>query len=163
MLKKVLPLLSLVAGLAGGGAAAIVLAPGSSTDHGDEGHAEASEAASEHGAEPDPASLEIVKLPNQFVIPVILNNRVRSMVILTVAVEVDVAQADFVRTREPRLRDTFLDELFNLAAIGGFKDDVISRETLDIVRTALTERARESLGLEAVTVLVTDMARQDVR
>lgn len=163
MLKKVLPLLSLLAGLAGGGATAIVLMPDTSADHGEDNHAKASEAGSEHPAAPDPNSLEIVKLPNQFVVPVILNNRVRSMVILTVALEVDVAQADVVRTREPRLRDTFLDELFNLAAIGGFKDDVISRETLDIVRTALTKRAQESLGLDAVTVLVTDMARQDVR
>lgn len=153
----ILPLLSLVIGLGAGGGAAIFLGKNGTSDH-----VAADPAAGPEPAQVDPASLDIVKLPNQFVVPVIVNNRVRSMVILAVALEVDAAQADFVRTKEPKLRDTFLDELFNLAAIGGFKDDIITRKTLEIVRAALTVRAQDSLGLKDVKVLVTDMARQDV-
>lgn len=162
MLKKILPLLSLIMGLAGGGGAAILLAPEPVAEPAEAASDGSASADADHATDAEQTDLEIVKLPNQFVVPVILNNRVRSMMILTVAVEVEPSQADFVRTREPKLRDTFLDELFNLAAIGGFKDEIISRQTLDIVRTALTERARKTLGLRQVSVLVTDMARQDV-
>jgi hypothetical protein len=83
------------------------------------------------------------------------------MVILAVALEVEAGLGDQVRTLEPKLRDTFLAELFNLAALDGFKDELVSRKTLDLVKRALTERSKEVLGLEHVTVLITDMARQD--
>jgi len=102
-----------------------------------------------------------VKLPNQFVVPVILNNRVRAMVILAVALEVETGTGDKVRTLEPKLRDTFLAELFSLAAMGGFEDELISRKTLTLVKRALTERSKEVLGMDNATVLITDMARQD--
>jgi flagellar protein FliL len=165
MIKFLLPVLSLIVGLGGGGAAAIMLAPAAPEEHeADDGHAEtAEEGAEAHDGEEDDGPTEIVKLPNQFVVPVIINKSVRSMVILTVALEVEQGQADFVRTLEPKLRDTFLDELFNLAAMGGFGDELISRKTLEIVRAALSQRARDVLRQKTVTVLVTDMARQDVR
>lgn len=162
MLGKLMPVMSLVAGLAGGGTAAVVLAP--SAPDAESGHSEIAEVSAEKSSESDHGTeSEIVKIPNQFVVPVILNDRVRSMVILTVALEVATGDGDRVRSLEPKLRDTFLDELFNLAAVGGFKDEVITRKTLDIVRTTLTERARVTLGSPGVKVLVTDMARQDVR
>jgi flagellar protein FliL len=165
MIKFVLPVLSLMVGLGGGGAAAIMLGPAASEQHGagvdHSGTAEEDSATHDDGQDKGPT--EIVKLPNQFVVPVIVNKSVRSMVILTVALEVEQGQADFVRTLEPKLRDTFLDELFNLAAMGGFRDELISRKTLEIVRAALSQRARDVLRQKAVTVLVTDMARQDVR
>ncbi|MDP4990714.1 MAG: flagellar basal body-associated protein FliL [Marivita lacus] len=106
-------------------------------------------------------SFEIVKLPSQFVVPVIMDNRVRAMVILTVALEVEVGQGDRVRALEPKLRDEFLAELFSLAALDGFKDEMISRKTLELVKRALSVRSSEVLGLQNVNVLVTDMARQD--
>ncbi|MBO6885997.1 MAG: hypothetical protein JJ869_20815 [Marivita sp.] len=105
--------------------------------------------------------MEIVKLPSQFVVPVILDNRVRAMVILTVALEVETGQGDRVRALEPKLRDEFLAELFNLAALDGFRDDLISRKTLELVKHALTARSTDVLGTKDVTVLITDMARQD--
>lgn len=163
MIKKLLPLLSLIVGLGGGGAAAIVLAPaaekpdGLSTDAAEDSKAE--QVPDDHDARP--GDTEIVKLPNQFVIPVILNNRVRAMVILTVALEVQTGAADEVRMLEPKLRDMFLSELFSLAALDGFRDEIISRQTLDLVKRALTERSKDVLGKQVVTVLITDMARQD--
>jgi hypothetical protein len=164
MIKFVLPVLSLIVGLGGGGAAAIMMGPAASEQHGagvDHSGTAEQDSATHDGEDDGPT--EIVKLPNQFVVPVIVNKSVRSMVILTVALEVEQGQADFVRTLEPKLRDTFLDELFNLAAMGGFRDELISRKTLEIVRAALSQRARDVLRQKAVAVLITDMARQDVR
>lgn len=165
MFKKLLPLLALLFGLAGGGAAAIFLAPPADTadsqDHPGT-HTESDRPQkSDDGQQGDPETLEIVKLPSQFVVPVILDNRVRAIVILTVALEVEAGKGDQVRSLEPKLRDTFLAELFALAAMEGFRDELISRKTLELVKRALTERSKEVLRLDHVTVLITDMARQD--
>ena len=83
------------------------------------------------------------------------------MVILTVALETKAGLADQVRLLEPKLRDMFLAELFNLAALNGFKDEIISRRTLELVKDSLTVQAQKVLKTDHVTVLITDMARQD--
>lgn len=165
MLKKIMPLFALLFGLAGGGAAAIFLAPPHDDEPMSESDATAADAQAGTSSD-DPQdgasdTFEIVKLPSQFVVPVIMDNRVRAMVILTVALEVEVGQGDRVRALEPKLRDEFLAELFSLAALDGFKDELISRKTLELVKRALSVRSSEVLGLQNVTVLVTDMARQD--
>jgi hypothetical protein len=165
MLKKIMPLLALIFGLAGGGAAAIFLAPPPDDQPMSQNEATTPDAQSETSSDDlqDGASdsFEIVKLPSQFVVPVIMDNRVRAMVILTVALEVEVGQGDRVRALEPKLRDEFLAELFSLAALDGFKDEMISRKTLELVKRALSVRSSEVLDLQNVNVLVTDMARQD--
>jgi len=165
MLKKIMPLLALIFGLAGGGAAAIFLAPPPEDQPMSQNEATTPDAQSETSSDDlqDGASdsFEIVKLPSQFVVPVIMDNRVRAMVILTVALEVEVGQGDRVRALEPKLRDEFLAELFSLAALDGFKDEMISRKTLELVKRALSVRSSEVLDLQNVNVLVTDMARQD--
>jgi len=162
MIKKLLPLFGLVLGLAAGGGAALVLAPPPEKDPTETVSVEAAEIAAQVDTEDTAATnTEIVKLPNQFIVPVIVQNRVRAMVILSVALEVESGMADRVRTLEPKLRDTFLSELFGLAALDGFKDELITRSTLELVKAALTERSKAVLGLDQVTILITDMTRQD--
>lgn len=162
MIKKLLPLFGLMLGLAVGGGAAFLLAPPSADEDTDMANTEAATDARAGTTEQKPLqNTEIVKLPNQFVVPVIVQNRVRAMVILSVALEVDSGMADRVRTLEPKLRDTFLAELFSLAALDGFRDELITRSTLELVKVALTERAKAILELEQVTILITDMIRQD--
>lgn len=160
-----MPIFALFFGFAGGGTAAIVFAPAPKEEHMPNSESGTSKTHSEASVDDkkDAASdnREIVKLPSQFVVPVILNNRVRAMVILAIALEVEAGQGDRVRELEPKLRDEFLAELFNLAAIDGFKDELITRKTLELVKRVLRVRSNEVLGMENVTVLITDMARQD--
>lgn len=166
MIKKLLPFLALAAGLASGGTAAVFV----TRDNSETADAALDGEPTTHNAQPTaaalaqqaPESFEIVKMPSQFVVPVITDTRVRAMVILNVALEVETGSGDQVRALEPKLRDEFLAELFGLAAHDGFKDDLITRQTLEIVKHALTERSKEVLKLPFVNVLITDMARQDV-
>lgn len=161
MLKYVFPILALVLGLASGGTAAVFLSKSDDSA--------ASEALTDQTVAKDTAedaqqesgSLEIVKLPSQFVVPVIIDARVRAMVILTVALEVEAGRGDLVRSLEPKLRDEFLSELFGLAALDGFNDEIITRQTLELVKRALSQRSKDVLGFQNVNVLITDMARQD--
>lgn len=158
MLKKVMPILALLLGLVGGATSAVLLALSDTELSAAGEHIAANDPGPDHT---DQGDLEIVKLPSQFVVPVIIDNRVRAMVILTVALEVGAGNGDTVRALEPKLRDEFLAELFNLAAMDGFRDELLTRQTLELVKRALTERSREVIGSKAVNVLITDMARQD--
>lgn len=161
MIKKLLPLISLVIGLGSGGAAALFLAPPAKdsmvTTDGSDSDAEYETELTESSGD-----TEIVSLPKQFVVPVMINSRVTAMVILTIALDVESGSGDYVRSIEPKLRDSFLEELFGLAALGGFEDDIISRQSMSLVRVALTKRAAEILDQKGVQVLITEMARHDV-
>jgi hypothetical protein len=163
-MKKLLPLLSLILGLGGGVGAAIVLAPPDTTPASDEsGKTETPSEDTAKSSDPVAAEdMEIVKLPNQFVVPVMVNKRVIAMVILTVALQVEDGTGDDIRTLEPKIRDTFLEELFGLAALGVFEDEIVSRQSMSLVRTALTERTKTLLDQKGAKVFITDMARQDV-
>jgi hypothetical protein len=168
-LKKLLPLIGLIIGFAGGAVAAIFLAPPAEpTEMTEDGHttSDGSNTSSDDHANEDGTSeasdSELVKLANQFVVPVILGERVQAMVILTVALEVEQGTSDQVHLLEPKLRDQFLAELFGLAAIGGFEDNIISRKTLDLVRKVLSEKAKSVLAQKSAQVLITDMVRQDL-
>ena len=165
MLKYVFPILALVLGLASGGTAAVFLSKSDDSAASEALGASPTDQTVAKGtaedAQQESGSLEIVKLPSQFVVPVIIDTRVRAMVILTVALEVEAGRGDLVRSLEPKLRDEFLSELFGLAALDGFNDEIITRQTLELVKRALSQRSKDVLGVQNVNVLITDMARQD--
>ena len=63
---------------------------------------------------------EYVKLNNQFVVPVVEDGRVAAMVVLSLSLEVEAGNTEAVYQREPKLRDAFLQVLFDHANVGGF-------------------------------------------
>ncbi|PRY24389.1 hypothetical protein CLV78_103255 [Aliiruegeria haliotis] len=105
---------------------------------------------------------EFVKLNNQFIVPVIEDGRVRSMVVMSLAVETATGAKEQVYEREPVLRDKFLQVLFEHANAGRFDGNFTSTRNLDLLRRSLREEARLHFGNLVVGVLVTDIARQDV-
>ncbi|WP_224824217.1 flagellar basal body-associated FliL family protein [Cognatishimia sp. MH4019] len=120
------------------------------------------EVATPKEAEPEePSDVEYVKLNNQFVIPVIAEGRVISLVVLALTVEVKLGEREAVYAREPRLRDAFLQVMFDHANIGGFDGAFTNSSSMDTLRHALTTVAVESLGPSVKDVLITDIVRQD--
>ncbi len=104
---------------------------------------------------------EYVKLNNQFVIPVVGPDRVKALVVASLSVEVASGTTEVVYAREPKLRDVFLQVLFDHANIGGFEGTFTSNDRMSILRTALLEAAKPVLGSDLSDVLVTEIARQD--
>ena len=105
---------------------------------------------------------EYVKLSNQFVVPIVQNERVASMVVMTLSVEVEEGQGQIVFDMEPKVRDVFLNVLFDFAAIGGFDGAFITNGNLDIITRNLTSAARKTFGGELISdVLIFEIARQD--
>ena len=111
------------------------------------------------GAE-DPA-FDYVKLNNQFVVPVVKEGRVASLVAMSLSVEVALGTREQVFTREPKLRDLFLQVLFDHANTGGFDGNFTIHSNMNLLRQNLTYAAQSILGSSVSDILIQDIARQD--
>jgi flagellar protein FliL len=182
MKRFILPLLIALAGL-GGGAAFGLMQGGAS--EGGEAHGATAEAAPEHGAAADEAphgeaaqagshdapaagghgeassGTEFVKIPQQFVVPVIKGDKVASLIVISLSLEVTPGSSETVFNREPKLRDSFLQVMFLHAHSGGFDGAFTTGRAMEDFRAALMESAQVVLGAAVVAVLVTDIVRQD--
>ena len=152
MLKKILPLLLACVGLAAGIGAGIALRPAHESPEegvcGDETPL-ASHSLPEAEPETDRA-FEYVKLNNQFVVPDLDDGRVVAMVVLSLNLEVEPGHRETIYAREPKLRDAFLQVLFDHANMGGFKGSFTDGTTMNALRMALTEVAQKTVGKEII-------------
>lgn len=167
MLRKLMPLVFLAAGAGGGIGAALVLAPPpgdtpaaaqDGTGHDPALQASGGDGPDRHGTA---EARDYVKLANQFVIPVVRNDRIEALVVLTLSLETAPGLGETVYAREPKLRDAFLRVLFDHANTGGFRGAFTQADRLDPLRTALREAARAELGRAVRDVLIVDIVRQD--
>lgn len=169
MIGKLLPIILAAIGVGGGIGAGLALKPEPSemamenpcgdVHHEPASHEEEHEEDEAHEAE---ETLEYVKLNNQFLIPVVADEMVQSLVVMTLSVEVKAGQGEVIYSREPKLRDAFLQVLFDHANIGGFRGEFTNAKNLDVLRGALTEVAQTIAGDSVNGILITDIARQDV-
>lgn len=161
MIGKLLPVILALLGTGGGIAAGLWFGPGM---HDVATHsAEDGTPASAENTVPDALSgTEFIKLNNQFVIPIVDRDMISAMVVMSLNVEITEGTAQQVYAREPKLRDAFLQVLFDHANMGGFAGEFTSSNNMDVLRVALTEVAQRVLGDLAHGVLITGVARQDV-
>ncbi|WP_233677037.1 flagellar basal body-associated FliL family protein [Rhodobacter flavimaris] len=173
-MRKLLPiLLAMIGVLAGGGAGYFLRPPAEEASPAAGTHAPASDAHTADAAPPSDhaapagddhgagATVEYVKLNNQFVVPVVEDARVASLVILSLSLEVGLGATERVYAVEPKLRDAFLQVLFDHANAGGFRGAFTDASQLDDLRRSLLEAARKTLGAEVKSVLISDIVRQD--
>lgn len=158
-MRKLLPILLALLGLGAGigGGLALRPPPQPAAAAGPCGEAEAEPEA----PEPDGAAHDYVKLNNQFVIPVVKQGAVDSLVILSLSLEVGAGSTERVYAVEPKLRDGFLQVLFDHANTGGFDGAFTGSGMMAALRKALVESARRTLGATVSDVLITDIVRQD--
>ena len=187
-MKKLVPVVIALVGILGGAGAGYVLRPAPGADAATDGGGHAPAAgepvegevpAGEHGAAPAeghagaaPAAAEgdhgaasgvpdYVKLSNQFVVPVVEDGRVAAMVILSLTLEVPTGGSEAIYAREPKLRDAFLQVLFDHANAGGFRGAFTDGANLVILRSALREVAQKIMAGAVSDVLIADIVRQD--
>lgn len=173
MMRLVVPLVLLLVGIAGGVGAGFMLG-GEPTEAVVEDGAEVeSEAVEDPAAAPSPSAnparvepagvgTEYVRLNNQFIVPIVRDGTVRSLVVLGLTVEVDIGLSGAIFDREPRLRDSFLRVMFAHANAGGFDGTFTEATAMEPLREALQEAAQGILQTGTVhDVLITDITRQD--
>lgn len=158
---KILPLLLALIGIGAGVGAGILLRPGAEEAAMANPCGEIAPAKAPAEAEA-PAHVEYIKLNNQFIVPVVSEAKVASMMVIALSVEVPEGRSEEVYSREPKLRDAFLQVFFDHANLGGFTGTFTSSRNLDVLRRALRETAQSHFGDLVQDVLITDIARQDV-
>jgi flagellar basal body-associated protein FliL len=164
---KLLPVLLVLIGIGGGGGAGYVLRPApveqpasedgagshdtdkKADSHADDGHSEEADV---------PA---YVKLNNQFIVPVVYQDEVSALVVLSLTLETTADATTSLYNQEPKIRDTALRVLFNHAYSGGFDGHFTTPEKLDVLRMNLRDAVNELSGGKVHDVLITDIIRQD--
>lgn len=120
------------------------------------------EAGGDHAADGAPATSEFVKLNNQFIVPVLRDGKISSLVVLSLSVETPAGQSEFIYGQEPRLRDAFLQVLFDYANSGGFDGEFTNGSNMTILRDELLRSGKKMLGEDIISLLITDIGRQDM-
>jgi len=172
-MKLLLPLILLLFGIGGGVGAGIFLIPppvepeialgpcgelpGADSDvvHAEDGHQTAD-------APVAPAGRDYARINNQFVVPLVSDGRVTALMVMALSVEVLSGSQDLVFTHEPKLRDAFLQVMFDHANIGGFDGTFTSSSNMNSLRNALRSAARDALGSQITDVLIVEIVRQDI-
>ena len=172
-MKKLLPVILALVGLAIGTGAGVFLAPSpepvekteSSCPDGEhcEDKPKDLPAPEKKSAEYNPdQEWDYVKLPKQFVVPVIKKDRVRALVVLSLSLEVEVGQSDAVLAKVPKLRDGFLQVLFDHANSGGFDGAFTTGRSMSDLRGELFEVAQFMAGETVAAVLIDEIVKQSM-
>lgn len=159
-MKKLLPIILALIGLGAGIGIGAFLRPAPEPLTPEQ--AEAAAKIAEQDIPPEELP-DYVKLNNQFVVPIVKDGFVSSMVIMALSLEVVKDSSNDIYAREPKLRDAFLQILFEHANAGGFDGTFTDGDNLVLLRKAFVEAAQKILGDKVSDVLINDIARQDTR
>lgn len=168
MKKLILPIILMLVGIGGGVGAGLVLT-GSPEEEiaanpcGDGHMIDASADHSEDPVEPVPLdNREYARMNNQFVVPVVVNDRVTALMVMSLSIEVEAGGKEAVFAHEPRLRDAFLQVMFDHANMGGFDGAFTASSNMRLLRDALQAAADRTMQGHITDVLIIDIVRQDV-
>lgn len=172
MIKKLIPVVLILVFGGAGIAAGLMLKPAPEEAHAELGpcgddpnaHVETNTQSTpdlDKPVAPEDVAFDYVKLNNQFIVPVIKKDIVKSIAVVAISLEVKAGTSDRVYSVEPKLRDTLLQALFDHASLGGFDGAFATTENLIRMRRSLKEHAVAVLGDIVNDVLITDIARQD--
>jgi len=173
-MAKLLPIIIIVVGLLVGAGVGFVLKPSEPPaadaekhDGHDDGHAAEKSKSKKKGSsdghgEKTGSAMEYLEFRRQFVVPVIRENGVKSLMVLDLTIELSPGSASGAYTYEPKLRAAFLETLFHLSHSGMFSNDLTDPKVRTAVQDELLFTAREILGDTARDVLVLGVLRQDL-
>ncbi len=162
---KLVPIILVIVGTAVGTGAGLFLAPAKEkAECAEDPCAETAETGHDTKDEGDEneASREYIRMKNQFVVPVVRDEIIRSLVVLSLSLETEPGSSDTIHEREPKLRDSFLRVLFDHAHIGGFDGQFTESGRLSLLRVALLESAQAVIGPDITDILITDIVRQEM-
>lgn len=165
-MAKLLPVIMLIIGLGGGIGAGIFLAP--TPEPAEMADGDASMESKEEEKEDEIAEGEevipndFIKINNQFVIPIVEREQLTALVVMSLTLEAKPGMTGKVHNFEPKLRDAFLQVLFDHANMGGFRGAFTRSEIMDPLRNALKEEGQRYLGKDLIDVLILEVTRQDV-
>lgn len=113
------------------------------------------------GADRKGVDFAYMEFPQQFFVPLVRNGTLRSVMILSISLELPDEIAEAAYRQENRLRDAILRALLIHANSGGFDGNFTADAHVDLLRQTLLQTARTATGLPVSAVMIGDIARQD--
>lgn len=183
MMKILIPVILLLVGVGGGVGAGIMLAPAPAEEpaEGDgeetveaEGEevpladddaedAENASTAEEESGEESTQAVEFLNMTNQFIVPLVDDGVVYGLVVVSISLEVIEGTIAAVHQLEPKIRDRFLQVLFNHANNGGFAGNFTDFRYIKSLKDELLRNAQVVAGKDVSDILILDLVRQDAQ
>ena len=178
-MRRVLPIVIVLLGLAGGVGAGMMFKPEpeardpkdetASRDGMPEGNPthpaiEIRDPGMPHeGAEEEPVEIRsYVNIGSQTIVPIVDGDRTTALMLFELAVDVEPSAHDAAVALEPRLRDAFLRELLRMASTGAFTETYTADWVIDELRHNLATAAHRFLGEGFKEILILDIVRQEM-
>ena len=108
------------------------------------------------------SEISYFKFSREFVIPLMRDNQVESLVILNLNLEIDSSESGSLFSKEPKLRDNIMSSLIELSNDGSTLDNFSQVESYETIRSVVLENLKRDLGAGILNVLILDMAKQQV-
>ena len=102
------------------------------------------------------------KFSREFVVPIIENDRVKSLVILNLNLQVDSSASQSLFSQEPVLRDNIMTTLITLSSDDTVFNSLNSIEHYETIRSMILKNLQDAFSGDVQNVLILDMARQDL-
>lgn len=117
-----------------------------------------------HGGEAKSGSGEVsyYRFTREFVVPIISNERVDSLVILNLNLEVDNSVSDKLFSMEPKIRDNIMTTLIKLSNDGDTLHSLTDVENYETIRALILANLQDVISDGIRNVLILDMAKQDL-
>lgn len=165
-MKKLLPILLALVGIGAGVGAGIALRPAPPpvevSSENTEGTNTESAVDTHDVSEGPPKGREYVELVDQFIVPVVSDNKVSSLILVTLTLETKSGNSEEIFSAEPRIRGALLQAMFDHANVGGFDGAFTNSSKLDRLRHTFLEVAQASFGDAITDVVIVQITRQDV-
>lgn len=114
-----------------------------------------------HGNAAKPGSHAYYKFTRQFLVPVVSNNNVQSLVILDLNLEIEPDKTEAIFSIEPKIRDVLMTELLALSNEGRFEARLTDPANYAEIRERLLAAVHRVISDGVYNVLILDIARQD--
>ena len=171
-MKQIVPsIVALLAIVAGGGTAHFLTsgsdAKPAAAAQKDDKHAEPKKQKKAHGktdkhGKSDGSEVTYYKFSREFVVPMIENDRVQSLVILNLNLEVDTSISQELFSKEPVLRDNIMTTLVKLSSGGRTLNSITDVDNYETLRAMILTNLQNEVPEGIRNVLILDMAPQDL-
>ena len=111
--------------------------------------------------QPQSEAPAFIDMERKFVVPLVRGNRVRSLVVADLRLEVRASGESRALALKPKVRDALLDTLYAMAVAGAVDGDLYSNNVQDEMRARLLQAARQVLQDDASAILIAELLRQD--
>ena len=108
------------------------------------------------------ADVTYYKFSREFVVPMIENDRVQSLIILNLNLEVDTSISQELFSKEPVLRDNIMTTLVKLSSGGRTLNSITDVDNYETLRSMILTNLQNEVPNGIRNVLILDMARQDL-